>query len=340
MNSISKKIELIGMNFREKIHPQLLKILSTKTTGELEEHGNLPDETCLIVANHLCIEDIPTLGQAVNEHFYLMVSDEDKKTLDGLGLSLNGVKWVHRTSKKSRNYVFYEAIDVLECNKHFAMYPEATWCLSPNLLVLPMNYGCIKIAYQANVPIIPVVTLFSKEKRITYIGEKYIPNNDFEACIVELRDRMGEMVYKEIEHFYKLNRDGNNIYSMMIDGEEYLFEKRENINPNYWQNHIDELYNAYPRAKKDKEGVRNFESQFIFTPKTDDYSYFQIFNSSIKYDENGNRLIKRISSEKGGYMGTGDDLKDYRTFFEYGYNEKVLSDQLKELESLKRVKKL
>ena len=88
---------------KELIHPLLMKVLTSKVTGELKVDGSLPEEgNYLVVANHVCIEDIPTLAQAVKKHFYLLVSDEDKGTIDGLCLELNGVIWVHRTDKESR----------------------------------------------------------------------------------------------------------------------------------------------------------------------------------------------------------------------------------------------
>ena len=88
------------------------RILGTKTTKVV---GELPkDEKFLIVANHLCIEDIPTLGQAVQDHIFVLVSDEDKKTLDGLALSLNGVQWVTRLDKESRKMASQNAVNILK----------------------------------------------------------------------------------------------------------------------------------------------------------------------------------------------------------------------------------
>ena len=160
----NKKINVLKYKkMKELLHPLLIKVMNCKTTGELVINGELPkDGNFLIVANHLCIEDIPTLGQAVQKHIYLLVSDEDKGTIDGLALDLNGVQWVSRLNKNSRLEASKNAVKVLKSGEIFAMYPEATWNLSPNLLMLPMNYGCIKIALEANVPIVPVVTFFTK----------------------------------------------------------------------------------------------------------------------------------------------------------------------------------
>lgn len=336
-NQIKELLEKSGIECREFIHPQLLKVISSKTTGELTTEGTFPkDETCLIVANHLCIEDVPTLAQAVQEHFYLLVSDEDKYTLDGLGLSLNGVIWIHRTDKNNRKMIPDKIICILNSKKHFAMYPESTWNLSPNLLILPLNYGCIKIALEANVPIPPVVSFFDGVERHSLIGEKYYPTSDLEMSITNLRDYMASLYYQAIETYYQKNQNMPNIYSVEIDGKPYFYEKRQEIDPYYWEKYVDSLYNQYKRAKKDKEGVRRFESQFIFTPKTDDHYFFQVFNSVVRYDAAGNRLIKRITSEKNGYNGTTSDEIDFQTFFGYGYNEKVFHEQLTNLEKIKR----
>lgn len=306
---------------KECIHPLLIRVMSSKTTGNLNVKGSFPtNETCLIVANHLCIEDIPTLGQAVKEHFYLLVSDEDKNTIDGLALMLNGVQWVHRLDKESRINSSNNAVDILKSGKSFAMYPEATWNLSPNQLMLPMNYGCIRMALEANVPIIPVVSFFDDEQRQTIIGDKFYPNENLGESIEELRDIMATMFFEHIYDYYKRNENKESIVVIEENGRKEYFQKRSEIDLDYWDKKIFERYNQYERARKDMEGVREFESQFIFTPKTDDYSYFQIFNSVIKETDDG-IMVKRISSESNGLNG---DEASYKSFFDYGYNEKVL----------------
>lgn len=315
---------LKNYKIKELIHPLLMKVLTSKVTGELKVEGSLPEEgNYLIVANHMCIEDIPTLAQALNKHFYLLVSDEDKGTIDGLGLELNGVIWVHRTDKESRQNASKDIVEVLKNGKNFAMYPEATWNLSPNLLILPMNYGCIRIALEANVPIVPVVSFFDSDSRHTIIGEKFYPSNDLTTSISDLRDVMATMVFNEIEQRYKNNKENSNVYSDIIDGVEYYYEKREDIDRDYWEEYFNNLYNSYDRAKNDKSGVREFESSFIFTLNNDSYNYFQLFNSSIKYID-GKMIIKRISSEFNGYNDS-----EYKENFGYGYNEKVLKKELK-----------
>ena len=112
-------------------------------------------------------------------------------------------------------------------------------------------------------------------------------------------------------------------YSDIIDGIEHYYEKRENIDKDYWEEYFNSLYNSYGRAKNDKSGVREFESSFVFTLNNESYNYFQVFNSIIKYID-GKIMIRRISSECNGYNDS-----EYRENFGYGYNEKVLKKELK-----------
>ena len=315
---------------KELIHPLLLKAFSSKTTGNLIVDGQLPNcDNYLIVANHLCIEDIPTLAQAVKKHFYLLVSDEDKGTIDGIGLSLNGVEWVHRLDKESRQTAFKNGVEILKRGEIFAMYPEATWNLSPNALIMDMNYGCIRMALEAGVPLLPVVSFFFGEERHTKIGNLYYPSSDLKKSIGELRDIMATLVFCEIEENYERNYNKNeSIMCSKEDGKNSYYEKRSNIPDNYWDEYVSKKYDAYERARSDKNGVREFESQFIFTPKTVEYQFFQEFNS-VTTENEGKYIIRRITSEKKGYEGFSFGEEEEKESFGFGYNEKVLKKELK-----------
>ena len=301
---------------KEKIHPYLSKLVKLVKSGKgkLSVDGFF-DGKCpvLIVANHLSIEDIPTLMQALKEHFFVLVSDEDKNTLNGYFLEAFGVKWVSRLNKESRVEAKETIVEYLKNGARFAEYPESTWNLSPNLLMLPMNYGCIDMANIANVDILPVVSSFEDGKRNVKIGELFAPTENLKESIQKLRDNMATMVYEHLEEQYAESEKKRNVYTMMVDGEEYKYEKRDDIPSDYWDKYVSELYDQYDRAKKDKDGVREFESQFIFEPKDDAHRFFQIFNSVIV--DNG-QSVRRITSEADGYNQT-----EYSKFFGYGYNE-------------------
>ena len=311
---------------KEIIHPNLIKMMKQKTTGELVVDGTFPvDGNYLIVANHACIEDIPTLGQAVDKHFYLLVSDEDKYTIDGLGLELNGVQWVKRTDKISRERAYSNIIEILKRGKNFAVYPEATWNLSPNQLMMPMNYGCIRMSLESGKSIVPVVTYFTKDKRYTKIGDPFKPTNDLVKSIDELRSIMASMMYELMEKFYEEEyKKGKNVCYTMIDNVPYYYEKRALLQEGAWDNDIKNRYSVYKRARDDMKNVRTFESQFIFTPKEDKYQFFQEFNCKMYKDVNSNTVVERITAEHDGYQGITFGEEELKDSFGFGYNERVL----------------
>ena len=59
---MSEKINALKFEkIKDIIHPVLIKSMAAKTTGELVVEGEAPSfGNYLIVANHVCIEDIPT----------------------------------------------------------------------------------------------------------------------------------------------------------------------------------------------------------------------------------------------------------------------------------------
>ena len=122
-------------------------------------------------------------------------------------------------------------------------------------------------------------------------------------------------------------KNGNNNVNVSEDGSYY--ENRTDLPEDYWDRYVESKYDAYGRAKNDMDGVRSFESNFIFTPKGDAYEFFQEFNSIIRKDNNGNLIVKRISSEKNGFNGNTFGEVREKGSFGFGYNEDVLKRSLK-----------
>ena len=194
-----------------------------------------------------CIGDIPTAGEVIGRHVYALVSDEDKGTLSGIALDANGVVWTNRMNKEARKQSKEELMRHLNLGHSILMYPEATWNLSPNLLMLPMNYGCITISLETGVPILPIYLYFTEDVCYVEINEPFYPSADKEASIGALRDIMATSAWRFLERGPVLTRTG--------------------LDMDYWENDIWNRYQKYDRAKKDPEGVRRYETSLMFRPK-------------------------------------------------------------------------
>ncbi|MDD7259697.1 MAG: 1-acyl-sn-glycerol-3-phosphate acyltransferase [Eubacteriales bacterium] len=125
--------ERTGEKLRRFIHPLVLKAISATRNFRLDVSGTIPEgQPFLFVANHYCIDDVPTVGEVIGRHVYALVSDEDRGTLSGLALDVNGVVWTNRLDKEARRQSKEELVRHLRLGHSVLMYPEATWNLSPN----------------------------------------------------------------------------------------------------------------------------------------------------------------------------------------------------------------
>ena len=240
--------ESYGEIIRKIIHPIIVNSFKLIRRHKLNVVGTVPKKGPYIyVINHYCIQDIPIAGEVIHEHVYLLVSSISKGSIDGLEAFLNGVVWTNRLDKEDRKRAHDELVRHLKLGHNILMCPEATWNLSPNLPVLPMNYGCVSISQETNVPIVPIYLYFTKDRCDVEVNDPYIPCHDKIEAIAEIRDIMATSAWKFMESHGVMSRDC--------------------FPDNYWENDIAERYSKYSRARKDPAGVREYEKQFIFRPK-------------------------------------------------------------------------
>ena len=238
----------LSEKLREFIHPLMLKAISSRRQFRLEVMGEIPEnQQFIFVANHYGIDDFPTVGEVIGRHVYVLVSDVDRKTASGLALSLNGVVWTNRLNPESRKQAKEELIRHLHLGRSIVMFPEGTWNLSPNLLMLPMYFGCISISQETGVPILPVYLHFTEEVCKAEINPPFYPGEDKVAAIRDLRDILASSAWRFLEQEPMLSR--------------------ADLNMNMWEENIQGRYQKYDRGRKDPEGVRRYESALIFRPK-------------------------------------------------------------------------
>ena len=262
----------ISEKIRHFIHPLVMKILSLRRTFKLEVIGEIPKgQQFIFVANHYCIDDIPTVAEVIHDHVYPLVSDEDRGTLNGLALELNGVVWTNRLEKSVRKKSKDSLVRHLGLGHSVLMYPEATWNLSPNLLMLPMNYGCISISQETSVPIMPIYLHFTEDLCKVEINAPFYPSDNKVDAVEKLRDIMATSAWK----FY--------------EQDKHLC--RKSLNMDYWEKNIAKRYDKYDRAKKDPGGVRSYEAQFIYRPK-----------GIVNYDEVFAHMTRLVPSNNNAFL--------------------------------------
>lgn len=150
---------LYGDNIRKLIHPLLLRAMPGRRNFPIELLNAMPkvEGNKLFVINHSCVLDGPVSGEVIREHVYYLVGKQSLELLDRIFFFLNGVVYVDRKSKKSKRQACGNMLKLLREGKNLLICPEGTWNLTPSKPLLPLNWGCIELAKQTGVPLIPLI---------------------------------------------------------------------------------------------------------------------------------------------------------------------------------------
>lgn len=190
----------------KKLHELLF--LFVKNMSKKYIHGELiidnklsHKEPVIYAVNHTNVSDTPVVFHTLNKQTYILAGTKSQKLIDSIGFNLNGVVWVDRHSAKSRRKSTDKIYKILSSGGSVMWFPEGTWNLTENLLMLPMRYGIVKMAVKANVPIVPISIHYSGDKIHSRVGEALTvtDNEDAITAITRLRDVLATMKYEQME---------------------------------------------------------------------------------------------------------------------------------------------
>ena len=153
---------------REKLYPLLTFLAKYKVKYRVEAVNAcspLPDKPVIYAANHSAFCDIPIVLRMMGRHIYPFVGKQNLEVLDKIFLTLNGTIWVDRQNKESRAEAKKTLIKYLVKGCSVLWFPEATWNLTANMLMLPMRWGIIEVAHRAEAQIIPMALEYDRNKR-------------------------------------------------------------------------------------------------------------------------------------------------------------------------------
>ena len=223
-----------NIRIKELIHPILLKIVRVIFDNKITVFNaeNLPDkdEVCIYAFNHSNGHDFPVAASVVKNHFYILADYTMKNDLKvNIANKSNGVVYVDRKSKLNRQKAKERLFQLLSNGKSIFVFPEATWNLSPNLMMLPLNWGIIELARVCDVPIIPGIINYSNDQAYVNIGKPMRVDviDDKTTKIEELTDSLSTLKWEMMEKF--------------------SVDKRENLQDNYYDLFIEKELSTYPK---------------------------------------------------------------------------------------------
>lgn len=216
---------------RKKIYPFLMFLTRAKVNYNVEASNNsmsLLDRPVIYAANHSAFQDMPIALQAIGKHSYTLVGKQNLGILDRIFFALIGVIWVDRKDRKSRSTSKKAIIDYLKKGRSILWFPEATWNLSANLLMLPMRWGIIEVAHQTEAQIIPMALDYDRTKMVCRVkfgmpmsGEEL---TDKEEGIQMLRDALATLRWELMCDGVVLSRRQTDIAELRKEVESAIDE--------------------------------------------------------------------------------------------------------------------
>lgn len=257
---------------KDRLYPMLMLLTRTKVKCRVETVNDcqiLEKKPIIFAANHSAFTDTPIMLQ-ITKRSYILAGKQNLDFLDWLFFTLNGVIWVDRGDKAEMAASKETLLEYLRKGQSILWFPEGTWNLTDNQLVMPMRWGIIDVARQADAQIIPVVLDYNKESNLCKVkfgtpmaGETLRDNRD---AICSLRDTLATMIWEFMNRQPMLCRrdiDTNRLkaerYSVLaeyppLDWEyEQTFIYRPYTTPEEVFAHLEiEFINQLPRTRADK----------------------------------------------------------------------------------------
>lgn len=231
-------IKLTGIKFRKAIH--ILPLLAIKLMRKLEKQelhiiGDKREKQkppVIYACTHIGGDDIQIAFEAIKKHAYLFLGDPEDlyQRIEGALLEINGVISMETRPQESfinelldlgllseaeieefkqlinqdRKIAKERAIELLKNKGNLLIFPEGAWNLSPNLPVMKLFSGTVKMALETGAEIVPIAIEQYEKRFYVNIGEN-IKVTDRGATSVQyynelLRDAMATLKWQIWEY--------------------------------------------------------------------------------------------------------------------------------------------
>lgn len=197
------------IRIKDIVYPTLLKLAGTKVKYKIvrdNELVTLENHPVIIAANHTRFQDTPVVCKVLHEELgergYIFAGKQRLGLIDNIYFNLYGSIFIDRKNKEDAAVAQQAMEEYLSLGKPVIVFPEATWNLSDELLMLPMKWGIIKSANKQNAQIIPTILDYDDEKKECHVSfgkPRLISSSEkLKEEIDGLRDTMAEMRFEYI----------------------------------------------------------------------------------------------------------------------------------------------
>jgi len=154
---------------RDRVYPLLMILTGTKVRCKVQLVNTcepLAGKPIIFAANHSAFQDTPIMQRVTGRRSYIFAGKQNLSFIDWVFFALIGTIWVDRKSKEDMAASKESVLAYLEMGQSVLWFPEGTWNLTPNQLMMPMKWGIIDVARQAGAQIVTAALDYDKEKNI------------------------------------------------------------------------------------------------------------------------------------------------------------------------------
>lgn len=216
---------------RDRLHPLLVALAKSKIKYDIEPlnyfHA-VPAKPIIFAGNHSTPYDMPIATKATRRRSYVLLGKQSLYFIDRLFFLLNGVIWVDRKDRLALSEAKIILLKYLSCGQSIIWFPEGTWNLTPNLLMLPTKWGIIEVARQADAQIIAMALDYDRGKNLCRV--KFAPPitgddlKDNAAGIRLLRDTMATLRWEMMADQPVLSRADTDLGALKAEVEKAIEE--------------------------------------------------------------------------------------------------------------------
>ena len=212
--------ELKHIELRKKIHflvsiiLEIDQILSKEKIVVLNDLHNMDnDKPKIFACTHIGGNDVQRAFQVIKTSAYLMLGNPGilYKKIIYQGLRMNGVIPLETLDKKERKIAYNRAVELLNKNGNLLIFPEGAWNVSPNVFVMKLFTGTVRIAGDTGAEIIPIATEQYGDTFYFNIGKNYtVPENYLDIAqdlTDDLREKLATLKWEIMLSQPELKRD-------------------------------------------------------------------------------------------------------------------------------------
>ena len=224
-----------GIRFKSKISNLMISSAIKQGRYKVVQDNPLKlkdDRPVIYIANHTRFQDGPVMRTQIPNETYLLVGTQKLRMIDKLFFNATVTMYVDRSSKEDRKYAKDFIIKMLNRGHSFACFPEVTWNLTSDQLMMPMKWGYIIEAKEADAQIVPMVFVYDinkKECHVTHLNPIIYSNQkiDLNEENERIRNEMGQVILNHPSFVGLGINKQNTIHDILNEYPYYEYDKEQ-----------------------------------------------------------------------------------------------------------------